>query len=158
MGINDANAGLVFERAAAAHFGLPFHKVLRGMVLSTGASISATLTVSIEITADDLGSISAYMKDGNEAGTASKLREFLGKSVQSQMPAPAQAEPATTTVFQVGDKVMLKSGGPVMTVSHVRGDEKLTCTWHTTSGAAFKDFLPHCLVIAAKVQFNPVRW
>lgn len=32
--------------------------------------------------------------------------------------------------FQVGDVVLLKSGGAEMTVSHEAHDEKVVCLWH----------------------------
>ena len=31
--------------------------------------------------------------------------------------------------FKVGDVVQLKSGGPLMTIAEVRGDEQCRCSW-----------------------------
>ena len=32
-------------------------------------------------------------------------------------------------MFKVGDRVMLRSGGPVMTVSSAQHEDALECTW-----------------------------
>ena len=39
------------------------------------------------------------------------------------------------TVFQVGDLVQLKSGGPVMTVNRIpdRGEKNISCVWFAGS-------------------------
>lgn len=31
--------------------------------------------------------------------------------------------------FKVGDVVTLKSGGPDMTITHIKGDDTATCVW-----------------------------
>lgn len=37
--------------------------------------------------------------------------------------------------FEIGDVVRLKSGGPRMTVTQVRGDSAIECSWYTSVDA-----------------------
>lgn len=41
--------------------------------------------------------------------------------------------------FKIGDKVKLKSGGPIMTVSYVDG-ESIECTWFVNSDVKIQEF------------------
>ncbi len=40
----------------------------------------------------------------------------------------------TTITFKVGDKVQLKSGGPVMTVHSLHDDGRIFCIWFSDKG------------------------
>ncbi|MCY0913240.1 YodC family protein [Massilia antarctica] len=67
----------------------------------------------------------------------------------------AQAEP-TPPAFQVGDKVELKSGGPVMTIERFGANGQAVCAWASDNFSGSHDFAPHCLVRAGTVQYNCV--
>jgi uncharacterized protein YodC (DUF2158 family) len=53
--------------------------------------------------------------------------------------------------FKVGDKVKLKSGGPVMTVESI-SNGNVTCVWFAGSDAKYQAFPP-----ATLEHFAPVR-
>jgi len=59
-------------------------------------------------------------------------------------------------MFQPGDVVVLKSGGPEMTVDHVSTDTQgkvfVTCTWFTGDERKSHAFSPHSLEAAEEIQ------
>ncbi|NHZ93533.1 DUF2158 domain-containing protein [Massilia sp. CCM 8733] len=84
-----------------------------------------------------------------------RIVELVDKLVQAGQPT-AQAEPAAPT-FQVGDKVVLNSGGPVMTVTSLVGyDGNLVCEWANGEETDHSCFPPAVLVRAGTVH-NPIR-
>lgn len=48
--------------------------------------------------------------------------------------------------FKLGSQVILKSGGPTMTIArHLRSEGKLVCVWYDQGSSSFKEF-----------AFNPI--
>lgn len=64
---------------------------------------------------------------------------------EKKVAAQAESATATATAFQLGDKVMLKSGGPVMTVVVVMENGSLMCGWMNGDAVNRAPFLPVCL-------------
>lgn len=56
--------------------------------------------------------------------------------------------------FEVGDTVILKSGGPVMTVTYVGREGKVDCTWFNKEGGNFSPN-SHTFRTDALMQKNP---
>ncbi|MFB9242374.1 DUF2158 domain-containing protein [Massilia antarctica] len=83
-----------------------------------------------------------------------RIVALVKQLVQAGQPT-AKAEPAAPT-FQVGDKVVLKSGGPVMTIKRFGANGQAVCAWASDNFSGSHDFAPHCLVRAGTVQYNCV--
>ena len=49
--------------------------------------------------------------------------------------------------FKVGDIVMLKSGGPSMTVEEIQADGRVACSWFDGKSLKSAVFVPGMLVI-----------
>jgi uncharacterized protein YodC (DUF2158 family) len=72
----------------------------------------------------------------------------VGLSMPSSIPAFSEPAPSVTAMqnqaaasFQRGELVRLRSGGPVMTVSSVNGDQ-VDCYWTDSSGQPSADKFP----------------
>jgi len=57
--------------------------------------------------------------------------------------------------FNIGDVVQLKSGGPKMTVTHIRGANSLDCTWFEGVKLHEGTFPPDALRIPEKLGEPP---
>lgn len=55
--------------------------------------------------------------------------------------------------FVVGDKVQLKSGGPVMTVKKIDAPESILCVWFKDFELTSAKFLQETLEIFEEIQF-----
>lgn len=67
----------------------------------------------------------------------------------STAPNETAHTPTTSAAIAIGDVVMLKSGGPRMTVVRVMPDGRLRCEWFSSVGslgAMEHDFYPATLV------------
>lgn len=52
--------------------------------------------------------------------------------------------------FSIGDRVRLKSGGPVMTIEEISGDD-ISCVWFDNAGVVVRNiFNPQTIETAAK--------
>lgn len=55
--------------------------------------------------------------------------------------------------IEVGDKVQLKSGGPVMTVKKIDTPESILCVWFKDVELTSANFLQETLEIFEEIQF-----
>ena len=57
------------------------------------------------------------------------------------------------SIFNVGDRVQLKSGGPVMTIKEINTADSILCVWFKDVELTSANFLQETLEIFEEIQF-----
>ena len=57
------------------------------------------------------------------------------------------------SIFNVGDRVQLKSGGPVMTIKEINTTDSILCVWFKDVELTSANFLQETLEIFEEIQF-----
>ena len=56
--------------------------------------------------------------------------------------------------FEIGDKVQLKSGGPVMTIEKIDNEEKIQCVWFKDVELESANFMQDTLEHFEEINFD----
>jgi uncharacterized protein YodC (DUF2158 family) len=115
--------------------------IFRGRLLALAASAYAQTATSDSSTDISVPAPAQGSAQNPPIGGPSPETETMGMAAASSASAPSNTQNQVVPAFRSGSLVRLRSGGPLMTVKGIKGDQ-VDCFWTDLNGQINADSFP----------------